>query len=58
MIGLQFFREEAVLRHAQPDSLDGLPRVDLPHDYLASWMAGSLVLISIVLLTACQTLAA
>ncbi len=48
MIRFSFFREEAALNHAQPDSLDGLARVDLPHHQLASKLVISMFVIALI----------
>ena len=48
MFGRNIYRDEAVLVHAQPEPLDALARVDVPHQYIATRALGLLCLIAVV----------
>ena len=48
MFGRNIYRDEAVLDHAQPEPLDALARVDVPHQYIATRALGLLCLIAVV----------
>lgn len=55
MLARHIYRDEAVLRHAQPEALDELARVDLPHQYIAARMLGVLCLIALAWLALAST---
>ena len=48
MFGRNIYRDEAVLVHAQPEPLDALARVDVPHQYIATRALGLVCLIAVV----------
>ena len=44
MVRRILFRDEAVLSHAQPESIDGLTRVDAPHQHLVTRTIGLVII--------------
>ena len=48
MFARNIYRDEAVLNHAQPEPLDALARVDVPHQYIVTRALGLLCLIAMV----------
>ena len=55
MFAKNLYRDDAVVAHAQPESLDGLVRVDPPHQFVVTRLSAGLALIVLAWLVAGTT---
>lgn len=55
MFAKNLYRDDAVVAHAQPESLDGLVRVDPPHQFLVTRLSAGLAVLALAWLVAGTT---
>ena len=55
MFAKNLYRDDAVVAHAQPESLDGLVRVDPPHQFVVTRLSAGLAVLVLVWLVAGTT---